>query len=135
MTQQEAMQAAIDALENTLGEIGGAEVNPSNYRNNDVETLNTAYVAAYLGIEFALAALRALPPDNWRPIATAPKDGEYMMIYIGELGRNSMTIIARWDDSYSIHGLGGHWKPREGGQIGLEATHWRPLPAPPKEGE
>jgi hypothetical protein len=76
--------------------------------------------------------------SEWRPIATAPKDGTRVLIADSEnveSGRwsaaftlhsmRTITIPAGWDDDrYDA----AHTFEREGKQ----PTHWMPLPEPPK---
>lgn len=74
----------------------------------------------------------------WRPIETAPKDGTRILIYYAAPGasvkqawsaneRGHFIRVARWDD--------GKWRLDMSGHFRLDATHWMPLPAHPKEGE
>lgn len=60
--------------------------------------------------------------EGWRPIDTAPRD------------RAALLVCGRWDDGSPWWNIGhtnslgliyGDW------EIGLEPTHWQPLPPPP----
>jgi hypothetical protein len=69
------------------------------------------------------AAEAALREREWRPIETAPKDGEPGLLlcdgqYVATGCWNSQN--ERWEDD---SGVGFRPKP----------THWQPLPAAPKE--
>lgn len=80
--------------------------------------------------------------SDWQPIATAPKDGTYVMLW------------GKWEDE--AHGFGpwpAYWDrgdeewlssvtPQEHLGAGVfkclyiqEPTHWMPLPQPPQESE
>jgi hypothetical protein len=74
--------------------------------------------------------------SQWQPIATAPKDGTLVLLYIRHLfGHHDRSFdAARWNaekeewiyDAYPsgevVEVWGHEW-----------ATHWQPLPAPPEE--
>jgi len=62
------------------------------------------------------------PSDGWRPIETAPKDGEQILTY-SPFGRCSVRIWGEGDDGEMA------WQPRIRGYF---PTHWMPLPEPPK---
>jgi hypothetical protein len=62
--------------------------------------------------------------DNWRPIETAPKDVE-CLLYCPDLGNDSN--IERVEVGYAVN--------TKAGSAHSWATHWMPLPKPPKEGE
>lgn len=68
--------------------------------------------------------LRAQPPPEtgWRPIATAPTDGTFILTY--DLPTDSCAV------AYSTFIAGG-WCWCDGSDL-REATHWMPLPEPPK---
>lgn len=87
-------------------------------------------------LEAALAAIGG--EQGWRPIESAPRDGTMVLLFFtawgsrGPDGRDNPpdskghTYIGRWD--------GSDWTDGEAGFYGRECTHWRPLPAPPREG-
>jgi hypothetical protein len=55
---------------------------------------------------------------EWQPIETAPKDGSFVIVRLG----NSEVFSAQWTQN------GWH----AASDIGwVRATHWMPLPAPP----
>ncbi|MGM5018745.1 DUF551 domain-containing protein [Tardiphaga sp. 367_B4_N1_1] len=72
--------------------------------------------------------------SEWKPIATAPRDGTRLLIFDGQ------AYIARWRDDACF---GGNDENRPAWQIfdcegdewyavaTDEATHWMPLPAAP----
>ena len=67
--------------------------------------------------------------NEWKPIETAPKDRRILLwswaeMYVGHWAQHFETgaeayIIAEWGD--------------EGEQLLVKATHWKELPAPPKD--
>ena len=64
--------------------------------------------------------------SDWQPIETAPKDGTPMLVYLAEVMVNSYVQVATFHPNISI----------VGGQFAFDApqaTHWMPLPEPPKE--
>ena len=86
--------------------------------------------------------------SQWQPIETAPKDGTSILIYttgrhwregwsdeeFGEGNKNPEVMEASWQPWYSDEMEG--WMPanldEEYGRF-YEATHWMPLPEPPKD--
>lgn len=79
--------------------------------------------------------------DDWRDIETAPKDGEYIILYDPKkYGRK--IFIGHWveRECREFGRLVSHtqeWQDAEVfisfSQKGLEPTHWLPHPAFPKE--
>jgi len=79
---------------------------------------------------------------DWQPIDTAPKDGTWIL-GINNRGNQSVIIwknealdwfdISRsgWIHPFSDGRLSTFWN----GGCGSVATHWMPLPAPPKKGD
>lgn len=65
--------------------------------------------------------------DNWQKIETAPKDATWIML--GMVGRNEI-LLGFWHSLMNAWwgqgGSEGEWKKWE------RATHWQPLPNPPK---
>lgn len=62
----------------------------------------------------------------WQPIETAPKDGkEILVIYCRQM--NCMQLV-------SFNKTHKYWQSKGRPELGLEnnATHWMPLPEPPK---
>lgn len=82
----------------------------------------------------AKAALIAAERAAWQDIATAPKDGEQVLLQDGRWGPYVGWWGAHDDGPDNWHFLdvtvqGDHlncWQP------GYGPTHWRPLPAPPQ---
>lgn len=77
---------------------------------------------------------------EWQPIETAPKDGSwYVICRVGEagfeVGRYSPLMVDKYEEvegglyrrvplkAYDFEGFNNHHR----------ATHWLPLPSPPKE--
>jgi hypothetical protein len=62
--------------------------------------------------------------NNWQPIETVPKDGDYILVW------NSYGVtMVYWDSEWES------WIIDSNCPIGLkgtEPTHWMPLPEPPK---
>lgn len=74
--------------------------------------------------------------EEWQPIATAPKNGTAILLTDGY----GSTAVARWDDQ-SFPGVckeNSRWAISDWHNDpihlrgGYRATHWMPLPAPPK---
>ena len=92
----------------------------------------------------AEAAIAAMPPaigEQWRPIAEAPRDGTPFMVWTP--GHEWPEVI-RWyfydDDTAKEVGEPGYWHFAEQSMADRfdwehEATHYRPLPAPPESVE
>jgi hypothetical protein len=87
-----------------------------------------ALLSAPESVRLELAALL----NPWRPIETAPKDGDtYLLGCFGEHGYG-MQFVAFWDDEATT--ATNHWQTADG--IAYHdnlPTHWLPLPAPPSE--
>lgn len=92
------------------------------------DTLADEAIAAYL------AAIEAERPSGWRPIATAPKDGTWILARFPSCGEHRYMVV-QW------HCLWDNWiLPDLDRCVGMDGTsikfsHWQPLPPPPKEGE
>lgn len=57
---------------------------------------------------------------GWRPIETAPKDGQCILLW------NGSVHVGEWDY--------GEWSHDDGTNIDViwDTTHWMPLPEPPQ---
>lgn len=80
--------------------------------------------------ERQLAALRTQAPDSWRPIETAPKDGDAILITRPTLfTAEERWHVVRWDEGDEM------WVCHDGKfdsyLRGPAPTHWMPLPAAP----
>jgi hypothetical protein len=83
----------------------------------------------YLSTAHMFVALQAAERAAWQPIETA-KDGNEGDLWIPQTVLHAATRVA------DCHVRGGKWmRPNIYGKwIEIkEATHWRPLPVPPKE--
>lgn len=69
------------------------------------------------------AARRGLDADGWRDIASAPKDGTWILVWLGGVANCADTIQWAYDGWWN--GCSGYVRS-EG-----PPTHWRPLPDPP----
>ncbi len=75
--------------------------------------------------------------SEWRPIATAPKDGTFVLLFVA--GREAWCpTVGRWNDGQTYNSFGEILSEGWGDEIttfhvpGLNMpTHWMPLPAPP----
>jgi hypothetical protein len=67
---------------------------------------------------------KRLAPE-WRPIETAPKDGTQILVYLGKhYGINIVVVFWQPD--------GERWMMTAAQPLEVSATHWQPLPEPPK---
>jgi len=79
----------------------------------------------------------ARPPSEWQPIASAPKDGTWILLRgeSGYIGRPYRVHVGRWDSEYRPH---SPWQTSETDSFlddGGPPTHWSELlPDPPKGG-
>lgn len=76
----------------------------------------------------AVAALADLADGGgWRAMDIAPRDGTRVLTYSpGAVALGFRAIRVNWfEDGLWQHTNAQHWPP----------THWRPLPAPPKEND
>jgi hypothetical protein len=73
---------------------------------------------------------------EWKEIASAPKDGTQVLIYDRAwCGGKPMIHVSRWQ-KYQLVSVGGPLRgvTERGAWEGVtEATHWMPLPDPPKD--
>lgn len=72
---------------------------------------------------------------GWQPIETAPKDGTRVLLWIVHC--NAKYATSPFEEGW-IGACIGSWSEHNGGGFtwyGIYGTptHWRPLPAPPKE--
>jgi hypothetical protein len=68
-------------------------------------------------------ALRA--GNQWRPIETAPKDGTFIDLWVGDRVANAKWSNGEWQE------LELEWEWMSWQAIGVTPTHWMPLPPPP----
>ena len=61
---------------------------------------------------------------TWQPIETAPKTGISVLLW----DENAIECTVGW---YRVNHTGDQW--RNENDLGIEATHWMPLPNMPKE--
>jgi hypothetical protein len=70
--------------------------------------------------------------EDWQPIETAPKDGTQILVYVPDGRREKDRVqagsCARNLNKQDIWIIGNQF----GFDVG-EPTHWRPLPAPPRD--
>jgi hypothetical protein len=76
----------------------------------------------------AICARSASRQEGWQPIADAPKDGTWLLLY-GITNRTAAgMLVARWD--------GRDWESADDGYGAYIApTHWRPLPVAPHQSQ
>lgn len=95
-----------------------------------VEIVNNNLQSRIRELESKLAACRpsaeaVAARECWRPIETAPKNGEYILML-----RGTTVRTARWFDDWmfgeSAWGAPGWSYPKDD-----QPTHWMPMPAPP----
>ncbi len=73
------------------------------------------------------AALASTEPKGYRPMGEAPKT-EGVWIVARRIEHHPRDIEITWDTCYSIHGLGGHWTTRNGGQYGdMHFSGWHTI--------
>ena len=75
-----------------------------------------------------LAKFAALQQPQWKPLETAPKTGEYILMY-----RKGIIKSAHWNgDSWGGDGWTYDFAENiANGFIGYLPTHWMPSPSPP----
>ncbi len=116
----DALTAALDAMEhmaNTLNNMDAVD-----------EDEDAQHDAAFEAVRAAIAALQAAEPQGWRPIETAPKDA-HALLWIDIAIGQPLVVQGCWfhDDDADEKG----WIDLDGNV--LNATHWMPLPTPPKD--
>jgi hypothetical protein len=83
--------------------------------------------AARAALEAALPMIRAGVVGEWQDISTAPKDGTRVLLLTGR----SEVAVGFWGINKSHLYLLSQWLTDLGPSS--RATHWMPLPAPPRE--
>lgn len=80
--------------------------------------------------DMALSALRPAGDEGWRPIATAPQDGSYVIAGAcsGYTTTPMRCEVCQWDAEAKCWRDYSHQRFTDSG---VEATHWMPLPAAP----
>lgn len=77
-----------------------------------------------------------LPPwvkDWWRPIATAPKDGDPILLFKPDERRSGeYTIVGYWGEWPDGAAIKSERWIACAGYCLREPTHWMPLPPPPQ---
>lgn len=76
-------------------------------------------------LESEIYEIVRLSDPGWQPIATAPMDGSSIVLWSPKYG----IIHAFWQDRWEVshNNSDGYGDPDLS-----DATHWRPLPTPPK---
>lgn len=72
--------------------------------------------------------------SEWQPIATAPKDGTWLLLF--EQHSFIGARIGHWaneipGDEYDPKPIPAHWED-DGEGFTIQPTHWMPLPSPPE---
>jgi hypothetical protein len=87
--------------------------------------------------QVAIAMVQAGSPvdGGWKPIETAPKDGEPILLTVAN-AYTPTTFLAWWLDAREGEGFYTYTLPGEKQDVGgfhrmVCPTHWQPLPAPP----
>lgn len=68
---------------------------------------------------------------TWRPMATAPKDGTWILVWTHHGGQEKRAVVLHWSDVWSGNDGDFRWSDDEYAVGGV--THWMPLPEPPSE--
>jgi hypothetical protein len=92
-----------------------------------IESLIPGLLKQPENIRLELAALL----NPWRPIETAPKDGEPILLYKPNERRSGDYITAGYWGEWVTSDI-EQWIAVAGHPL-REPTHWQPLPAPPSE--
>lgn len=95
-------------------------------------TIRDAFETLEIGPVYCVEHRRSPPPaveGGWRDIATAPKDGTRFLTFDDYYGvrMGRAFIRADHDDWLSYVDCNGN-----SSKGGIRATHWQPLPEPPK---
>lgn len=90
-------------------------------------------VELFEGLAAEREEVQRLRDPGWHPIETAPKDGTVILIYPHKkvrAGNPQFVTEARWHQPGNPK-FNGWWQTARGST--KIATHWMPLPEPPKE--
>lgn len=129
-----------EQVERVARAIYESKENSSGWQN----TFNATRVL-YRG--YARAAIAATPPfprrtapqDGWQDIATAPRDGTRVMLWMeptpdpryisNDPAQSVIASYVVWSERSKREGMRDGWSWY--GPVRCHPTHWRPLPAPP----
>lgn len=92
-------------------------------------------------------AVKSPPSQNgWIDIASAPKDGRWILVTWLEEGKYSQAVVS-WTKNAGHGFIGAEWKQWDDWELSASGgyaedsllyaspTHWQPLPQPPIKGE
>ena len=79
--------------------------------------------------DWMIERARAFRDGGWLPIETAPRDGEFILVFQKE----KTPVVAYMSQSVGLYSNLG-WQSVPGDKR-YKPTHWRPLPNPPKDTE
>jgi len=68
---------------------------------------------------------RRAVPDGWRPIAEAPRDGTRVILF--RENWEESRLVGYWHSDFL------DWMVPGSGVAVVSATHWQPLPSPPRQ--
>ena len=109
---------ALATMQDTLEEISVC----FGYQSSEYKT----FLTGITHVENLIADLNtAIETGGWRPIKTAPKDGQEIVVAYARQGFVKKLVC--WNKLWK------HWQCKGDVDLGLEnnATHWMPLPPPP----
>lgn len=74
---------------------------------------------------------------TWQPIATAPKDGSVVLVWLGDADESERSFYCIDRTRMGAGGwnfMRGKWRPETGltFTVFVQPTHWMPLPSPPE---
>ena len=82
-------------------------------------------------------AAKREPLGGWQDISTAPKDGSEILLAVNDFV--GAGFYHDGSECYGHRGGAGWFEECDRGELltahNVYATHWQPLPAPPKQGE
>lgn len=90
----------------------------------------TNHEHAQIALAIARKAIEAEMRGEWLPIETAPKDGTVVLVYAENRNVTTKHYYLAWFDARTANKHRPAWYS---GSWAVQATHWQPLPLPPKE--
>lgn len=125
-----------DAALQDIKQKAGTHAVDRRVAESPLAVLDPGFAGIYAVADRALspAEKRETRAEEWRPIETAPKDGTSVLLYVVQKPCAYTEATGR-PEGWSHINAGFYnidlreWSHEHSG----EPTHWRPLPAPPKE--
>lgn len=115
-----AYQLMREALQNLAFHVRGIDGAPPSDMQRELIAMSAARANALLDGA----------PFGWQPVATAPRDETWVLLFSPDT--EGPPFVGRWRDDLDDPDGGAWWEFGDlAWPVDADATHWQPLPAPP----